>query len=243
MVEMQFADFVTCGFNQIINNLAKLNYRWGGNADVVVRMPCGAGTGAGPFHSQSNEAWFYHTPGLKVVYPSTPEDAKGLLLAAFEDPNPVMYFEHKALYRGAAGNVPEGYYTTPIGKARQVRTGNEASIITYGMGVHWATQLADEQSWDLDIVDLRTLQPLDWDAIAESVKRTGRVLVLHEDTLTGGIGGDIAAYIAEHLFSYLDAPVMRVASLDSPIPFSDVLEKQFLPVHRLYEQMYKLLSY
>jgi len=243
MVEMQFADFVTCGFNQIINNLAKLNYRWGGNADVVVRMPCGAGTGAGPFHSQSNEAWFYHTPGLKVVYPSTPEDAKGLLLAAFEDPNPVMYFEHKALYRGAAGNVPEGYYTTPIGKARQVRTGSEASIITYGMGVHWATQLADEQSWDLDIVDLRTLQPIDWEAITQSVKRTGRVIVLHEDTLTGGIGGDIAAYIAEHLFSDLDAPVMRVASLDSPIPFADVLEKQFLPVHRLYEQMYKLLSY
>ncbi len=206
-------------------------------------MPTGAGTGAGPFHSQSNEAWFYHTPGLKVLYPSTPEDAKGLLLAAFEDPNPVMYFEHKALYRGIAGNVPPGYYTTPIGKARQVAIGHEASIITYGMGVLWATKLAEEQSWDLDIVDLRTLQPLDWDAISESVKRTGRVLVLHEDTLTGGIGGDIAAYIAEHLFSYLDAPVMRVASLDTPVPFAAVLEKQFLPTHRLYEQMYKLLSW
>ncbi len=243
MVEMQFADFVTCGFNQIINNLAKVNYRWNGMADVVVRMPCGAGTGAGPFHSQSNEAWFYHTPGLKIVYPSTPEDAKGLLIAAFEDPNPVMYFEHKALYRGVSGNVPAGYYTTPIGKARQVTTGSEASIITYGMGVHWATKLAEEQSWDLDIVDLRTLQPIDWETIEESVKRTGRVLVLHEDTLTGGIGGDIAAYIAEHLFTYLDAPVMRVASLDTPIPFSDVLEKQFLASQRLYEQMYKLLSY
>lgn len=243
MVEMQFADFVTCGFNQIINNLAKINYRWGGIADVVVRMPTGAGTGAGPFHSQSNEAWFYHTPGLKIVYPSTPEDAKGLLLSAFEDPNPVMYFEHKALYRGVSGNVPSGYYTIPIGKARQVTTGSEASIITYGMGVHWATKLAEEQSWDLDIVDLRSLQPIDWEAIEESVKRTGRVLVLHEDTLTGGIGGDIAAYIGEHLFSYLDAPVMRVASLDTPIPFSDVLEKQFLPTQRLYEQMYKLLSY
>jgi 2-oxoisovalerate dehydrogenase E1 component len=243
MVEMQFADFVTCGFNQIVNNLAKINYRWGGTADVVVRMPTGAGTGAGPFHSQSNEAWFYHTPGLKIVYPSTPEDAKGLLIAAFEDPNPVMYFEHKALYRGVTGNVPTGYYTTPIGVARQVRTGTEASIITYGMGVHWATKLAEEESLDLDIVDLRSLQPIDWDTISESVKRTGRVLILHEDTLTGGIGGDISAYIAEHLFEYLDAPVIRVASLDTPVPFADVLEKQFLPAARLREQMYKLLSY
>ncbi len=243
MVEMQFADFVSCGFNQIVNNLAKLHYRWGGTADVVVRMPCGAGTGAGPFHSQSNEAWFYHTPGLKIVYPSTPEDAKGLLLSAFEDPNPILYFEHKALYRGVSGLVPSGYYTTPIGKARQVRTGTEASIITYGMGVHWATRLADEQQWELDIVDLRTILPVDWEAVAESVKRTGRVLVLHEDTLTGGIGGDIAAYIAEHLFEYLDAPVMRVASLDTPVPFADVLEKQFLPEKRLKEQMKQLLAY
>ncbi|MEO5905169.1 MAG: thiamine pyrophosphate-dependent enzyme, partial [Saprospiraceae bacterium] len=186
MVEMQFADFVTCGFNQIVNNLAKLHYRWGENADVVVRMPTGAGTGAGPFHSQSNEAWFYHTPGLKIVYPSTPEDAKGLLLSAFEDPNPVMYFEHKALYRGISGNVPVGYFTTPIGKARQVRYGEEASIITYGMGVLWATQLAEKEGWDLDIVDLRTLLPIDWEAVEESVERTHRVLVMHEDTLTGG---------------------------------------------------------
>lgn len=243
MVEMQFADFVTCGFNQIVNNLAKINYRWGGTADVVVRMPTGAGTGAGPFHSQSNEAWFYHSPGLKIVYPSTPEDAKGLLIAAFEDPNPVMYFEHKAMYRGISGHVPNGYYTTPIGKARQVRTGTEASIITYGMGVHWATKLAEENEWDLDIVDLRTLLPVDWDTVAESVQRTHRVLVLHEDTLTGGIGGDIAAYIAEHLFEFLDAPVMRVGSLDTPVPFSEILEKQFLPATRLYEQMQKLISY
>jgi 2-oxoisovalerate dehydrogenase E1 component len=243
MVEMQFADFVTCGFNQIVNNLAKLHYRWGGTADVVVRMPCGGGTGAGPFHSQSNEAWFYHTPGLKIVYPSTPEDAKGLLLAAFEDPNPVMYFEHKALYRGVSGEVPAGYYTTPIGKARQVTIGSEASIITYGMGVHWATKLAEEQQWELDIVDLRTLSPIDWETVEESVKRTGRVLVLHEDTLTGGIGGDIAAHIGEHLFAHLDAPVMRVASLDTPVPFADVLEKQFLPEQRLYDQLLKLLSY
>jgi len=243
MVEMQFADFVTCGFNQIVNNLAKINYRWGGTADVVVRMPTGAGTGAGPFHSQSNEAWFYHVPGLKIVYPSTPEDAKGLLIAAFEDPNPVMFFEHKAMYRGISGMVPDGYYNTPIGKARQVRTGQQASIITYGMGVHWATKLAEEQGWDLDIVDLRTLLPIDWETISESVQRTNRVLILHEDTLTGGIGGDIAAYIAENLYEYLDAPVMRVGSLDTPVPFADVLEKQFLPVNRLYEQMQKLISY
>ncbi len=243
MMEMQFADFVTVGFNQIVNNLAKLHYRWGENADVVIRMPTGAGTGAGPFHSQSNEAWFYHTPGLKIVYPSTPEDAKGLLLSAFEDPNPVMYFEHKALYRGISGNVPVGYYTTPIGKARQVRLGNDASIITYGMGVLWAEQLAEKEKWDLDIVDLRTLLPIDWDAVNESVQRTHRVLVLHEDTLTGGIGADIAANIAENMFQYLDAPVMRVGSLDTPVPFAGVLEQQFLPPQRLYEQMSKLLSY
>lgn len=243
MVEMQFADFVTCGFNQIVNNLAKLHYRWNENADVVLRMPTGAGTGAGPFHSQSNEAWFYHTPGLKIVYPSTPEDAKGLLLSAFEDPNPVMYFEHKALYRGISGNVPVGYYTTPIGKARQVRSGEEASIITYGMGVLWAQQLVEKEGWDIDIVDLRTLLPIDWPSVEESVAKTHRVLVLHEDTLTGGIGADISAYISEHLFEYLDAPVMRVGSLDTPVPFAGVLEQQFLPPQRLHDQMLKLLSY
>jgi 2-oxoisovalerate dehydrogenase E1 component len=182
-------------------------------------------------------------PGLKIVYPATPEDAKGLLIAAFEDPNPVMFFEHKALYRGITGQVPDGYYTTPIGKARQVRTGHLASIITYGMGVHWASKLAEEQGWDLDIIDLRTLLPIDWEAIANSVKRTHRILVLHEDTLTGGIGGDIAAYIAEHYFNELDAPVMRVGSLDTPVPFAAVLEKQFLPVQRLFEQMQKLINY
>lgn len=243
MVEMQFADFVTCGFNQIVNNLAKLHYRWGENADVVIRMPTGAGTGAGPFHSQSNEAWFYHTPGLKIVYPATPEDAKGLLLAAFEDPNPVMYFEHKALYRGISGEVPSGYYTTPIGKARTVLAGDEATVVTYGMGVIWATDLAHQYGFELDIIDLRSLLPVDWEAIEESVMRTHRVLVLHEDTLTGGIGADIAAYISEHLFEYLDSPVMRVGSLDTPVPFAQVLEQQFLPPQRLYEQMNKLLSY
>lgn len=243
MVEMQFADFVTCGFNQIVNNLAKLHYRWNGTADVVIRMPTGAGTGAGPFHSQSNEAWFYHVPGLKIVYPATPEDAKGLLLAAFEDPNPVMYFEHKALYRGINGPVPEGYYTTPIGKARLAREGSEATIITYGMGVVWAEQAADEGGYDIDIIDLRTLLPIDWEAIEQSVRKTHRVLILHEDTITGGIGGDIAAYIAENMFGHLDAPVMREGSLDTPVPFAAVLEQQFLPRQRITEKLNKLLSY
>ncbi|MCS7036745.1 MAG: dehydrogenase E1 component subunit alpha/beta [Saprospiraceae bacterium] len=243
MVEMQFADFVTCGFNQIVNNLAKLHWRWGQNADVVIRMPTGAGTGAGPFHSQSNEAWFTHVPGLKVVYPSTPHDAKGLLLAAFEDPNPVLYFEHKALYRSLSGLVPEGFYTTEIGKARQVRTGDDVSILTYGLGVRWAETVADEMGISADIVDLRSLLPLDYEAIAASVRRTNRVLVLHEDTLFGGIGGEIAAWIAEHLFEYLDAPVMRSASLDTPVPFAIPLEQNFFPVQRMREQLQKLLAY
>ncbi len=243
MVEMQFADFVTCGFNQIVNNLAKLHWRWGQNADVVIRMPTGAGTGAGPFHSQSNEAWFTHVPGLKVVYPSTPHDAKGLLLAAFEDPNPVMYFEHKALYRSLTGPVPEGFYTIEIGKARQVRTGDEVSIITYGLGVRWAEAAADELGISADIVDLRSLLPLDYEAIAASVRRTNRVLVLHEDTLFGGIGGEIAAWIAEHLFEHLDAPVMRSASLDTPVPFAIPLEQNFFPIQRLREQLQRLLAY
>ncbi len=243
MVEMQFADFVTCGFNQIVNNLAKLHWRWGQNADVVIRMPTGAGTGAGPFHSQSNEAWFTHVPGLKVVYPSTPADAKGLLLAAFEDPNPVMYFEHKALYRSLSGPVPEGFYTVEIGKARQVRVGQKVSIITYGLGVRWAEAAADEMGLDADIVDLRSLLPLDYEAIADSVRRTNRVLVLHEDTLFGGIGGEVAAWIAEHLFEHLDAPVLRAASLDTPVPFAIALEQNFFPIQRLREQLQRLLAY
>ncbi|MEO6038361.1 MAG: thiamine pyrophosphate-dependent enzyme, partial [Saprospiraceae bacterium] len=209
MVEMQFADFVTCGFNQIVNNLAKLHWRWGQAADVVIRMPTGGGTGAGPFHSQSNEAWFTHVPGLKVVYPSTPEDAKGLLLAAFEDPNPVLFFEHKGLYRSESGAVPAGFYTTEIGKARQVRAGSDLSILTYGLGVRWAEQAVAELGLDADIVDLRSLVPLDYAAITASVKKTNRVLILHEDTLFGGIGGEIAAWISEHLFEHLDAPVLR----------------------------------
>ena len=244
MMEMQFADFVTVGFNQIINNLAKIHYRWGQNADVVIRMPAGGGVGAGPFHSQSNEAWFAHTPGLKVVYPSTPMDAKGLLIAAINDPNPVMYFEHKALYRSVSGPVPETYYEIEIGKARHVREGEEVSIITYGSGVHWAEEYAAEHpEISIDILDLRTLLPLDYFAIRESVKRTGRVLLLHEDTLIGGIGGEIAAWIAEHCFSLLDAPVLRCASLDTPIPFSIELENNFMAKSRLDETVQKLLQY
>jgi 2-oxoisovalerate dehydrogenase E1 component len=243
MVEMQFADFVTCGFNQIINNLAKLHWRWGKTADIVVRMPTGGGTGAGPFHSQSNEAWFTHTPGLKVVYPSTPYDAKGLLIASFNDPNPVMFFEHKALYRSESGQVPDGYYTVEIGKARQVRTGSEVSIITYGMGVRWAEKVADEMGLDADILDLRSLVPLDYEAITATVKRTNRVLILHEDTLFGGLGGEIAAWISEHLFEYLDAPVLRAASLDTPVPFAIPLEQNFFPLERMKEQLTKLIAY
>ena len=244
MVEMQFSDFVTCGFNQIVNNLAKIHWRWGQNADIVVRMPTGAGVGAGPFHSQSTEAWFFHTPGLKIVYPSTPEDAKGLLLAAFEDPNPVMFFEHKYLYRSLVGNVPEGYYTVEIGKARQVKEGNDVSIITYGLGVQWAEQAAERfSSISFDIVDLRSLAPLDFDSIEASVSRTGKVIILHEDSLTGGIGGEISARINEKLFHLLDAPVMRCASLDTPIPFAAELEKQYLANDKLDEVIQTILDY
>ncbi len=244
MMEMQFADFVTVGFNQIINNLAKIHYRWGQNADVVIRMPTGGGVGAGPFHSQSNEAWFVHTPGLKVVYPSTPEDAKGLLIAAIEDPNPVLFFEHKGLYRSISGMVPDEHYTVEIGKARQVQTGSDISIITYGMGVHWATDYAAKHAdTSFDILDLRSLLPLDYNAIKESVLRTGKVLLLHEDTLTGGIGGELAAWIAEHCFEHLDAPVMRCASLDTPVPFAIELEQNFMANNRLDTVVHKLLSY
>jgi 2-oxoisovalerate dehydrogenase E1 component len=244
MMEMQFADFVTVGFNQVINNLAKIHYRWGVNADVVIRMPTGAGVGAGPFHSQSNEAWFVHTPGLKVVYPSTPVDAKGLLIAAINDPNPVMYFEHKALYRSVSEPVPEEYYEIEIGKARHVRSGDDISVITYGAGVHWAEDYAAEHpEISIDILDLRTLAPLDYDAIRHAVKRTGKILILHEDTLTGGIGGEISAWINEHCFDMLDAPVMRCASLDSPIPFNIELEKNFLASARLEENIHQLVNY
>lgn len=244
MMEMQFADFVTVGFNQIVNNLAKIYYRWGQNADVVVRMPTGGGVGAGPFHSQSNEAWFTHVPGLKVVYPSNPVDAKGLLIASLNDPNPVLFFEHKALYRSVSGLVPEEYYSIEIGKARHVSKGDDISIITYGSGVHWALEAArNNTDVSIDILDLRTLAPLDYEAIRQSVKRTGKVLLLHEDTLTGGIGGEISAWISEHCFELLDAPVLRCASLDTPIPFNMELEKNFMAKGRLEEKIRQLVQY
>jgi len=244
VVEMQFADFVTVGFNQIVNNLAKTHYRWGEKADVVVRMPTGAGTGAGPFHSQSNEAWFTKTPGLKVVYPAFPEDAKGLILAAIEDPNPVLYFEHKYLYRSLTAAVPDGYYTTEIGKAAKLTSGTKFTIITYGLGVHWGLDfIKNNPDCGATLVDLRTLQPWDKETVSEAVKSTGRVLILHEDTLTNGFGAEISAWIGEHCFPYLDAPVMRCASLDTAIPMSKILEDDFLAKARLAQTIDKLLKY
>ena len=246
VVEMQFADFVSTGFNPIVNNLAKSYWRWGQNADVVVRMPTGAGVGAGPFHSQSNEAWFFHVPGLKIVYPSSAHDAKGLLCAAIEDPNPVMYFEHKALYRSIEGEVPEDYYTTEIGKAKTVLEGTDFSIITYGAGVHWAVEAVKALSTGEglgEVIDLRTLLPFDKEAIETTVKKTGKVLILHEDTLVGGIGAEISAWITENFFPHLDAPVMRCASLDTPVPFALSLEQNFLPKERLKSKIQELLDY
>lgn len=244
MMEMQFADFVTVGFNQIVNNLAKIHYRWGQNADVVIRMPTGAGVGAGPFHSQSNEAWFFHTPGLKIVYPSNPYDAKGLLLAAFEDPNPYLFFEHKVLYRSISASIPDAYYTVEVGKACVVAEGEDATIITYGMGVHWAQEaLKDFPNYSIELIDLRTLLPLDEETLLQSVKKTGRVLVLHEDTLTGGIGAEISARIAEKCFNWLDAPVLRHGALDSPVPFAIPLEQQFLGISRFKNELNRLLSF
>ena len=244
MVEMQFADFVSEGMTQIINNLAKSHYRWGQNADVVVRMPTGAAVSAGPFHSQSNEAWFFKTPGLKIAYPAFPSDAKGLLLAAFEDPNPVMYFEHKALYRSITEDVSEDYFTIPFGQARLVKEGNDLTIVTYGLGVHWAIEaLSNNPNIQADLIDLRTLAPLDTETIYASVRKTGKVIVMHEDTLTGGIAGEIAALITEHCFDYLDAPVMREGSLDTPVPMNVDLENNFLPKERFVEKLLKLWTY
>lgn len=244
IVEMQFADFVTCGFNQIVNNLAKSHYRWGQFADVVIRMPAGAGVGAGPFHSQTNEAWFFHTPGLKIAYPAFPKDAKGLLLTAIEDPNPVLYFEHKALYRSINAMTPEGYYTLPFGKASHIRKGNEISIITYGFGVHWAMEILDKYpEISADLIDLRTLMPWDETAVLDSVNKTGKVIILHEDTITGGIGGEIAARITEKCFMRLDAPVIRSGALDTPVPMSAALEQNFLPKQRFEKQLLELISF
>lgn len=244
VVEMQFADFVSTGFNPIVNYLAKVHYRWQEKADVVVRMPCGGGTQAGPFHSQTNEAWFTKTPGLKVVYPAFPYDAKGLLNTALNDPNPVMFFEHKLLYRSIYQDVPEGYYTLPFGKASLLKEGNDISIITFGAGVHWALEtLAQNPDIAADLLDLRTLQPLDTEAIFASVRKTGKAIILQEDSLFGGVASDIAALITENCFEYLDGPVRRVASLDSPIPFTKALEDQYLPKGRFEKALKELISY
>ncbi|WP_082703837.1 alpha-ketoacid dehydrogenase subunit alpha/beta [Lutibacter profundi] len=243
VVELQFSDFVTSGFNPIINLLAKSHYRWNQNSDIVLRMPCGAGVGAGPFHSQTNEAWFTKTPGLKVVYPAFPYDAKGLLATSIEDENPVLFFEHKALYRSVYQEVPDSYYTIPLGKATLLNEGNDISIITYGAGVHWALNEVKKHQISADIIDLRTLQPLDTETIYKSVKKTGKALILQEDTLFGGIASDISALITENCFKYLDAPIKRVGSLETPIPFAKNLEDMFLPKNRLYANIVELLNY
>ncbi|MFG4002393.1 alpha-ketoacid dehydrogenase subunit alpha/beta [Flavobacterium aquidurense] len=244
IVEMQFADFVSTGFNPIVNLLAKSHYRWSEKADVVVRMPCGGGTQAGPFHSQTNEAWFTKTPGLKVVYPAFPYDAKGLLNSSINDPNPVLFFEHKQLYRSVYQDIPVDYYTIPLGKAALLKEGNQVTIIAFGAPVHWALDtLANNPDIKADLIDLRTLQPLDTETIFASVKKTGKVIIYQEDTLFGGIASDISALIMEECFEYLDAPVKRVASLDSPIPFTKALEDQFLPKNRFEEVLSDLLKY
>ncbi len=243
VVELQFSDFITSGFNPVINLLAKSFYRWNQPADVVLRMPCGAGVGAGPFHSQTNEAWFTKTPGLKVVYPAFPYDVKGLLATAIEDENPVLFFEHKALYRSVYQDVPTDYYTIPFGKATLLHEGKDLSIITYGAGVHWALNEVKEHPISADIIDLRTLQPLDTEAIYKSVKKTGKALILHEDSLFGGIASDLSALITENCFNYLDAPVKRLGSLETPIPFAKSLEAQFLPKNRLHDSIIELINY
>nr|WP_245889698.1 dehydrogenase E1 component subunit alpha/beta [Christiangramia gaetbulicola] len=244
MVEMQFSDFVSSGFNPIVNYLAKVKYRWDQNADVVIRMPCGGGVGAGPFHSQTNEAWFTKVPGLKVIYPAFPYDAKGLLNTAFNDPNPILFFEHKALYRSVRQDVPVDYYTLPFGKASKIKEGTQVSIITYGAGVHWALEVLEEMELsDAELLDLRSLQPLDIDSICESVTKTGKAIVLTEDSLTGSFASEIAAIISEKCFESLDAPVMRVGSMETPIPFARELEKEYLPKDRFREKLQELIEY
>ena len=244
VVEMQFADFVSTGFNPVVNYLAKVHYRWGEHADVVIRMPCGAGMGAGPFHSQTNEAWFTKTPGLKVVYPAFPYDAKGLLATSINDPNPVLFFEHKGLYRNIYQDVPEDYYTLPFGKASFLREGGDITVVSYGLGVHWALEaLDDNPDIKADLIDLRTLQPMDMDAIYNSVKKTGKLIILQEDSLFGGVASDISALVVENCFEYLDAPVKRVASLDTPIPFAKNLENNYLPKDRFVKELINLLTY
>ena len=244
IVEMQFSDFVSSGFNPIVNLLAKSHYRWSEKADVVIRMPCGAGVGAGPFHSQTNEAWFTKTPGLKVVYPAFPQDAKGLLIAAVNDPNPVLFFEHKALYRSIYQDVSENYFTLEIGKAALLKEGNQLTIISYGAGIHWVLELLkNDTNISLDLIDLRTLQPLDEKTIYKSVKKTGKALIVQEDSLFGGVASDISALIHENCFEYLDAPVKRVASIETPIPFDKALEDQYLGKNKLEKSIFELINY
>ncbi len=244
VMEMQFADFVSTGFNPIVNYLAKSHYRWGENADVVIRMPCGGGVGAGPFHSQTNEAWFTKTPGLKVVYPAFPKDAKGLLISAINDPNPVLFFEHKALYRSVYQNVPSDYYTLPIGKASVLKEGNEISIVTYGAGVHWALETLEKHpEISADLIDLRTLAPLDTASIYASVQKTGKLIILQEDSMFGGIASDISALVTENCFEALDGPIKRVASIETPIPFAASLEKNYLPKERFVHELLELVAY
>jgi 2-oxoisovalerate dehydrogenase E1 component len=246
MVEMQFGDFITCGFNQIVNNVAKTKYRWDEAVPMVIRAPVGGGTGAGPFHSQNVEAWFIHVAGLKVVQPATPFDAKGLLLAAFEDGNPVLYLEHKFLYRSAKGPVPEGYYTVPIGRAHVAREGRDATVVTYGIGVPWALDAAARlatEGREIEVIDLRSLLPWDREMVFESIRKTSKVLVLHEAPLTGGFGGELAATIGEELFEWLDAPVMRLGGLDMPVPFSKALEDIYRPKRRVEGALQQLLAY
>jgi 2-oxoisovalerate dehydrogenase E1 component len=243
IVELQFSDFITSGFNPVVNYLAKSNYRWGQNADIVLRMPCGAGVGAGPFHSQTNEAWFTKTPGLIVVYPSTPIDAKGLLISSIENPNPVLFFEHKALYRSIRDDVPNGYYNIEIGKAKLLNVGTDITIITYGSGVHESIKTIKKHSLSADLIDLRTLSPLDNDSIIQSVRKTGKAIILQEDSLFGGLASEISSIIMENCFENLDAPVIRVGSLDTPIPFEETLEKQYLPFERFESEILKLIDY
>lgn len=243
IVELQFSDFITSGFNPVVNYLAKSHYRWGQNADIVLRMPCGAGVGAGPFHSQTNEAWFTKTPGLIIVYPAFPDDAKGLLISSVENPNPVLFFEHKGLYRSIRGNVPEGYYNTPIGKSKLLNVGSDITIITYGAGVHEAIKSVKKHFVDADLIDLRTLAPLDKESIIQSVNKTGKAIILQEDSLFGGLASEISSIIMENCFENLDAPVVRVGSLDTPIPFDDKLEKQYLPFERFEKELLKIINY
>ena len=244
VVELQFSDFISSGFNPVVNYLAKSHYRWGQEANIVLRMPCGAGVGAGPFHSQTNEAWFTKTAGLKVVYPAFPYDAKGLLTTAIEDPNPVLFFEHKALYRSIRQDIPNDYYTLPIGKASLIKQGHDVSIISYGAAVHWALETLEKNPLiSADLIDLRSLQPLDFGCILDSVKKTNRVIILQEDSLFGGIASDISAHIMENAFEYLDAAVQRVGSLDTPIPFANSLEQQYLAKRNFETVLKALLDY